>query len=374
MDVNLLRQWVAGGLLAFALGCATPPPAPVEETPEPDPVPPPRVMVIMTAKGPGLTSAKAAETMLINKLLKAGIPVVDSSTVQANQKKIKAFLDSSGDAAGAARIGLELGADVVLRVEAQSRLLASKIASSKLEAYQGEATIEAVHADDGDLLATASQSTSVMALDEIMGSTKAVNTATALAFDFLLPDLQQTWAVHGAAMKSKAATQPLSVAAASGTSGEDAEVIPPAPADHEAPLAALWRMTPGDGVPDVWMEPATEKMAAGILHSGWFRLVTREDMKKILAEHSVQMSAACESTEQAVEYGKILSTQHIIIGSATRLGQTMQVVLKIVNVESGEIERAGQAEGQGGPDVLLRLVQTATARLLTPASVTAASP
>ncbi len=368
MDVNFIRSWLVGGLLALALGCATPPPpAPVEPVAEPESFPPPRVMILMTAKGPGLISAKAAETLLINKLMKAGMTVVDASTVQANQKKIKSFLDSSGDLAGAARIGMELGADVVLRVDAHSRLLASKIASSRLEAYQGEATLEAIHADDGELLATANQSSSVMALDEITGSAKAINTATALAFDFLLPDLQQEWIVHMAEHETRKTRQTLSLAAATGGSGEEAEAIPPAPTGYEAPLAALWRLTPGEGVPDAWMEPATEKLSAGILHSGWFRLVTREDMKKILAEHSVQMSAACESTEQAVEYGKILSTQHIIIGSTTRLGQTLQVVLKIVNVESGEIERAGQAEGQGGPDVLLRLIQTAAARLLTPA-------
>lgn len=353
-------------LAALFCGCATPPPPPesAQKAPEPEPVPPPRVMVLVTAKGPGVLSAKAAETLLVNKLIKAGMLVTDSSTMQANQQKIKAYLDTSGDAAGAARIGLEMGADVVLRVDTTSRLLASKIANSKLEAYQGEATIEALHADDGDMLATASQTTSIMALDEITGSSKAINSATSLAFDFLLPDLKQAWTIHGAGLKQNAAQRPLSLAAASGQT-DTGEEIPPAPAGHEAPLAALWRLTSGSGIPDEWMEPATEKMAAAILRSGWFRLVTREDMKKILAEHSVQMSAACESTEQAVEFGKILSAQHMIIGTATRLGQTLQVVVKLVNVESGEIERAGQAEAQGGPDVLLRLVQTASARMLT---------
>jgi curli biogenesis system outer membrane secretion channel CsgG len=108
----------------------------------------------------------------------------------------------------------------------------------------------------------------------------------------------------------------------------------------------------------------TDKLHAMMVKSGWFRLVARDDMEKLLAEHNVQMSDVCDSTAQAVEYGKILSANQIIIGTVGRLGQTYQVVLKQVNVESGEIEHVGQAEGRGGAEILLRLVKLAAADLL----------
>jgi len=76
------------------------------------------------------------------------------------------------------------------------------------------------------------------------------------------------------------------------------------------------------------------------------------------------MSDLCDSSTRAAEFGKILNAEKMLIGTASKLGATYQVVLKLVNVETGEIERAGQAEASGNVNVLMHLVKAAAADLL----------
>jgi hypothetical protein len=112
------------------------------------------------------------------------------------------------------------------------------------------------------------------------------------------------------------------------------------------------------------MGPVTEGLYALLLKSQWFRLVTREDMAKVMAEHNVQMSEVCDSATRAVQFGKFLNASKILIGSASRLGTTYQIVLKLVDVESGEIDCVGQAQAAGRVDTLLHLVRSAGVDLL----------
>jgi hypothetical protein len=66
-----------------------------------------------------------------------------------------------------------------------------------------------------------------------------------------------------------------------------------------------------------------------------------------------------------------LNAQKMVIGSASRLGATYQVVLKLVDVETGEVDRVGQASGGGNLDVLIRLIRQAAADMLRPAAALA---
>ena len=292
--------------------------------------------------------------------------MIDPAVVRANVQKIQAMMSASGDDHGAAALGAQLGADIVIRGAADVRALAQKIADSRLQSYQAQVNLQAAATDNGAVLASSDASAAALALDAAGGGAKAVQSATAKALDSLLASLLPAWSAEVKAGRLRAVSEDaVSMARALSAPDASAQELPAPPAaGYTAPVAAIWRLTPQGGVPADWMAPVTEKLYASILKSGWYRLVTRDDMSKLLAEHNIQMSDVCDSAEKAVEFGRILSAQKLLIGTVGRLGSTLQVVLKQVDVESGEIERVGQAEGRGGADALLGLTARAAADLL----------
>ena len=64
-------------------------------------------------------------------------------------------------------------------------------------------------------------------------------------------------------------------------------------------------------------------------------VVNRDQIKKIAEEHQIALSGLVE-TSAAVKLGKFLSAQYIVVGRASKIGQTFYLVLKIVNVETTE--------------------------------------
>ncbi len=67
----------------------------------------------------GGAAAAEAESATVNYLVAHSIPVVDRAVVQANQAKIQELLSLAGDDQGAAAIGMQLAANVILRGEAK---------------------------------------------------------------------------------------------------------------------------------------------------------------------------------------------------------------------------------------------------------------
>ena len=64
-------------------------------------------------------------------------------------------------------------------------------------------------------------------------------------------------------------------------------------------------------------------------------IVNRDQIKKVAEEHQIALSGLAETTN-AVKLGKFLSAQYIVVGRASKIGQTFYLVLKIVDVETTE--------------------------------------
>ena len=364
-----LAAGCAAMLACFAAGCATAPPAPGPEPAQPAEetcATPPRVIVLLTEKDAGGAPAAEVESAAVRYLMARNIPVVDRTVVQQNKEKIQSLLTLAGDDQGAAAIGMQFGADVVIRGEAEARLTAAGIRGSKLNSYQGVLALRAIYADDGQILATASAAAPVIAMDAVSGSARALQAAADQALPKLFPELIKGWRgkTAGAGKGQDGSGMSLS-AVFRNAEADPAELdFPKPPRGHQPPVSAIWRLSPQVGVQAEWMEPLTETLYAVFAQSGWYRLVTREDMEKIMTEHNIQLSDICDTTERAIELGKIMSAQKMLIGGVSKLGGTYQVVLKLVDVETGEIESVGRSESKGTMDVLFSLVRLAGRDLL----------
>jgi len=140
--------------------------------------------------------------------------------------------------------------------------------------------------------------------------------------------------------------------------------LPRPPSDYRPPFVAVWRLSPLGNIPAADAEVLTETLRSQLSGSGWFRIVAREEMDKIMKEAQLQASDACDNTECAVEYGKILAAENMLIGTLGRLGQTYSMTLKMVSVESGETLYTVEERLRGEPDDLFVLPERCAGKLI----------
>lgn len=191
--------------LLLLAGCATPPPpasAPARARSAPVPaaaaqaIAPtflPRVMVIVDEKSLGTIATAEVEAMAIKKLTAMDVPVVDQDMVRANIARSQQMLTMAGDNRGAAALGTQFGADIVIIGEAVAKPSARRISETNLRSYQAVATLRAVRTDNSATLAAASEDVTLVGLEDVSGSAKALRAAGEKALAAILPEMLAKW-------------------------------------------------------------------------------------------------------------------------------------------------------------------------------------
>lgn len=162
----------------------------------------PKVMILVDEKSLGTVATSEIEALAVRKLAEQQIETVDQDMVRANLKRAQQALKGAGDNRGAAALGREFGADVVLVGEAVCKPSARRIAESNLRAYQAVVTLRAVRTDNSVNLASASEDVSVVGLDDVSGSAKALRAAGEKALDTLIPAMLQKWQDSGGSINT----------------------------------------------------------------------------------------------------------------------------------------------------------------------------
>ena len=198
----VLRLQALWALMIF-YGCAapTPPPsrqtyrAPVAPAPAPLVLPAvlPRVMIMVDEQSLGTIATSEVEAMAARKLMQLGVPVVDQDMVRANIARGQELLRASGDNRGAAALGAQFGADLVLVGEAVAKPSARRIADTNLRSYQAVVTLRAVRTDNASTLAAASEDSTQVGLEDVSGSAKVLRTASEMALDKIIPEMLTKW-------------------------------------------------------------------------------------------------------------------------------------------------------------------------------------
>ncbi len=153
----------------------------------------PKVMVLVDEKSLGTISTSEIEAMAIKMLGEKQVETVDQDMVQANLQRMQQAMKGAGDTRSAAALGREFGADVVLIGEAVVKPSARRIAESNLRAYQAAVTLRAVRTDNSVNLASASEDASIVALEDVSGSAKALKAAGKKALSAIIPAMLAKW-------------------------------------------------------------------------------------------------------------------------------------------------------------------------------------
>ncbi len=83
-----------------------------------------------------------------------------------------------------------------------------------------------------------------------------------------------------------------------------------------------------------------------------YELVECPQMDRIFGQFELQ-NTGCVSDSCAVEFGKMLQADRIVIGTVSLIGQTYSVIARIVDVESGKTIRSADRQYKGEIDKVL---------------------
>lgn len=94
-----------------------------------------------------------------------------------------------------------------------------------------------------------------------------------------------------------------------------------------------------------------EKMISSLVNQGFFRVIDRQQLEKVIAEQKLQMSGIVDNNS-AVEIGKILGADGIMVGSITEYGRTiypkvrLTVNVRVIEVKTGLVKWATEIKGR----------------------------
>ncbi len=92
-----------------------------------------------------------------------------------------------------------------------------------------------------------------------------------------------------------------------------------------------------NNVPVNTSRAVSDLIKSDLVDSGMFTIVEREQINDILKEQSLQMSG-CTDNACAIEIGKLLSANKIIVGEISAVGKTIIITIRVVDVKAGVAE------------------------------------
>jgi TolB-like protein len=137
---------------------------------------------------------------------------------------------------------------------------------------------------------------------------------------------------------------------------------PPTPAHAaEKMQIAVLDLQP-KGVSKVVAGGVTDLLRAHLVDVGVFTVVERGQMSEILKEQGFQMTG-CTDQACAVQVGQLLSANKILVGEVTRLGNSILITVRIVDVEKGVGEYATR-ETAANEDLLEEATEKLSKKLI----------
>jgi len=115
----------------------------------------------------------------------------------------------------------------------------------------------------------------------------------------------------------------------------------------ERPTCAVLSFQPGAGCTSQEATFISDRFAVLLAQLDKYDVLARSQMAKIMSIQKVNMSDYCSAAECAVEAGKLLSVQYIIVGSIGHVGNLYSMNTSLVEVETGKVTSTAVTDYQG---------------------------
>jgi Curli production assembly/transport component CsgG len=100
----------------------------------------------------------------------------------------------------------------------------------------------------------------------------------------------------------------------------------------------------------------TDALRSELGKSGKYQVMERSQMDDILKEQGFQRSGACDEASCAIEMGKILAVNYMVMGNIGMVGKTYTLSVRFVEVGTGRILKDFTEYHKGTADELLTQV------------------
>ena len=116
-------------------------------------------------------------------------------------------------------------------------------------------------------------------------------------------------------------------------------------------------------VPSAELRVLSDRLRVELVNTGGFQVLERERMDLILREQGFQQSG-CVATECVVEIGQLLGAEKMIGGRVGKVGDVYTMTLRMVDVETGALERSAVRDCECAlQDILTGIVAQVAAEL-----------
>ena len=105
---------------------------------------------------------------------------------------------------------------------------------------------------------------------------------------------------------------------------------------------ALLELT-GSGVETADLRALTEKLSYELHATDSFNVLERSEMATILKEQEFQQTG-CTDASCAVEVGQLLNVDEMVVGSVNKLGNLYTIMIRSMNVGTGEVARSASVD------------------------------
>ncbi len=102
---------------------------------------------------------------------------------------------------------------------------------------------------------------------------------------------------------------------------------------------AVLDLEPRGGLTATEILSVSDRLRGELINTGKYTVLERSQMDEILKEQGFQRTGVCSEASCIVEVGQLLAVHKMVGGSIGKVGKAYSINLKIIDVETGKIER-----------------------------------
>lgn len=111
------------------------------------------------------------------------------------------------------------------------------------------------------------------------------------------------------------------------------------------------------GIPKILARSLQEHLESNLIQYDRYSVLSRNDIETILKENNYQQSNPCLQKECIVKVGHLLEVDKIVTGTISKVGSTYNLVLKLIDIKTTEIEISANNKYSGSIDSLLMVME-----------------
>ena len=144
--------------------------------------------------------------------------------------------------------------------------------------------------------------------------------------------------------------------------GPDGAAIPDTV--HAGNIAVL-NLEARGGLTETEILTVSDRLRGELINTGKYNVLERGQMTAILEEQGFQQSESCSDASCIAEVGELLAVHRMVGGAIGKVGRAYSINLKIIDVQSGRIERQISKDIRCGKEELVSVHMRDIAREMT---------